>query len=93
MGCGVKMSQVEIRIKGHLDQSWSDWFDGLTIQYAEGDVTVMHGPIPDQAALYGLVAKARDIGLALLSIRLLENDASADANRSLPQNETMAHNT
>ncbi|UCG26327.1 MAG: hypothetical protein JSW55_10210 [Chloroflexota bacterium] len=67
------MLQVEIRVKGHLDQSWSEWLDGLVFRYAEGDETVMSGPIADQAALYGLVSKLRDIGLSLQSIRLLGN--------------------
>ena len=73
------MPQVEIRVKGHLDQSWSDWFDGLIFHYAEDDETVMSGPIADQAALYGLVSKLRDIGLPLQSIRLLGNSNPPEA--------------
>lgn len=73
------MLQVEVRLKGQIDQSWSDWFDGLAIRYAEGDQTVMSGPIADQAALYGLVSKLRDIGLPLLSIQLVEENHPSSA--------------
>jgi hypothetical protein len=74
------MPQIEIRVKGHLDQSWSNWLAGLAIDHAENDETLMSGPIVDQAALYGLVSKLRDIGLPLLSIRLVENGDPAGSN-------------
>ena len=62
------MQQVEIRVKGRIDERWSEWFDGLTITHSDQDETVLTGPVPDQAALYGLVAKLRDIGLPLVSV-------------------------
>lgn len=68
------MPKVTIKFEGHLDQSWSDWFDGLTIHYAKGDMTVMSGRIPDRAALYGLVTKARDLGLPLQSLHLEDDE-------------------
>lgn len=68
------MPQLEIRVKGYLDQSWSEWFGGLAIHHAESGETVMRGQIPDQAALYGLVSKLRDIGLPLLSIHLAQEE-------------------
>ena len=80
------MPYVEIRVKGHLDQSWSNWLAGLAIDHVENDETVMRGPIADQAALYGLVSKLRDIGLPLLSIRLLENGDLARSNTVLHPN-------
>lgn len=83
------MPQVEMRIKGHLDRSWSDWFDGLIIHYTSDGETLLKGPIPDQAALYGLVAKARDIGLQLLSIHLVENTSLVANNWASPQNELL----
>jgi hypothetical protein len=61
-----------IRVKSVLDESWSDWFDGLTITpQANGD-TLIAGSVRDQAALHGLLAKVRDMGLVLLSIRRVD---------------------
>ena len=63
------MRKVAIRVKGQIDTQWSDWFDGLTVKHIGGaDETVLTGLVPDQAALYGLLAKLRDIGLALVSV-------------------------
>ncbi|MBN1283845.1 MAG: hypothetical protein JXB47_00450 [Anaerolineae bacterium] len=58
----------EIRVKGHLDEQWSVWFDGLTLAQCPDDVTCMTGVVADQAALHGLLCKIRDIGLPLLSL-------------------------
>jgi hypothetical protein len=58
----------EIKIKGHLDQGWSDWFSGLELKHLEGDETLLSGPLPDQAALYGLLERLRDLNLTLLSV-------------------------
>ena len=69
-----KPSIYHIRVKGILDEKWSDWFDGFTIEYAAGD-TILTGPVADQAALHGLLAKIRDLGLPLLSVQRVE-DAS-----------------
>ncbi len=68
------MQQVEIRVKGRIDKRWSEWLDGLTITHTAQDDTVLAGPIPDQAALYGLVSKLRDLGLALSSVHCVELD-------------------
>ena len=58
----------EIRIKGHLDPHWSDWFAGLKLTYPEEDETLLSGPIPDQAALHGLLERIRDLNLTLISV-------------------------
>ena len=58
----------EIRVEGVLDQRWSAWFDGLQITSQPDGVTVIAGPVADQAALHGLLAKVRDLGLPLLSV-------------------------
>ena len=58
----------EIRIKGHLDDKWADWFDGLTITRADNGETVLRGPLVDQAALHGVLRKVRDLGLPLVSV-------------------------
>ena len=70
-----------IRIKGSLDYKWSDWFGGLTITNLENDETVLTGPVTDQAALHGLLAKLRDLGLPLLSVQLVNNTARAKNGR------------
>jgi hypothetical protein len=58
----------QIRVKEVLDEKWSDWFDGLTIA-PQDDETLLTGPVRDQAALHGLLAKVRDLGLPLLSVK------------------------
>jgi len=62
------MPRVEIRIQGRIDEHWSDWFDDLTIDHTGEDETILSGDVADQAALYGLLAKLRDLGLHLLSV-------------------------
>jgi hypothetical protein len=58
----------EIKIKGNLDQSWSESFAGLKLTYLEGDETLLSGPLPDQAALHGLIERIRDLNLTLISV-------------------------
>lgn len=62
----------EIRIKGHLDHAWEDWFTGLVVTLEEDGATLLTGPIVDQAALHGLLKKVRDLGMPLISINRLE---------------------
>jgi hypothetical protein len=57
-----------IRVKGHIDARWSAWFDGMTLTSENNGMTVIHGPVADQAALFGLLQKLRDIGLPLVSV-------------------------
>jgi len=66
------MQTVEIRVKGHIDKHWSDWFEGLIIRHTEQDETVLLGTVVDQAALYGVLAKLRNLGLSLLSVNSVE---------------------
>ena len=62
------MPQVyEIRIKGRLSADWSDWFDGFSL-FEEKDNTVLTGPVVDQSALFGVLARIRDLNLGLISI-------------------------
>lgn len=63
---------TEIRVKGQLDDRWADWFDGLTITLTDNGDTLLTGPVVDQAALYGLLRKVRDLGLPLLSVNIIE---------------------
>ena len=62
------MLRAEIRVKGQIDEHWSEWFEGLTITHTDKDETILSGTVTDQAALYGLLAKLRDLGLPLLSV-------------------------
>ncbi len=64
-----------IRVQGHLDPIWSDWFDGLTIMHDADGTTTLQGPVVDQAALYGLISRARDLGLTLLAVVPCESEA------------------
>jgi hypothetical protein len=64
-------AQYEIRVAGVLDSRWTDWFNGLRIS-VQGDETVIHGMIADQAAVHGLLTKVRDLGLCLISVRRLD---------------------
>ena len=58
----------EIKIRGHLDQCWSDSFADLKLTHLEGDETLLSGPLPDQAALHGLLEHIRDLNLTLISV-------------------------
>jgi len=58
----------QIRIKGHLGRQWTDWFEGLTITLEDDGVTLLSGPVVDQAMLHGLLKKVRDLGMPLLSV-------------------------
>jgi len=60
--------QYHVHIKGHLDPSWQDWLAGLQINYEAAGTTVLSGPLPDQAALYGVLLKIDRLGLTLLAL-------------------------
>jgi hypothetical protein len=62
----------QIRIQGHLGAQWTDWFAGLAITLDDNGETLLTGPVLDQAALYGLLRKVRDLGLPLLSVIRLQ---------------------
>lgn len=66
----------EIRVKGVLDETWSEWFGGLAIVPQAGGETLLTGPVRDQAALHGLLVKIRDMGLYLLSVHSMEAGTS-----------------
>ena len=70
--------RCEIRIKGHLDDRWADWFEGLTITREDNGETRLTGPVVDQAALHGLLKKVRDLGMPLVSVNRIE-PGQADA--------------
>jgi hypothetical protein len=58
----------EIKLRGHLDQRWSEWFADLKFTYLDEDVTLLSGSLSDQAELHGLLERIRDLNLTLLSV-------------------------
>ena len=67
----------EIRLEGILHAGWSTWFEGLQVS-ADGTQTVLSGKLADQSALHGVLAKVRDLGMRLVSVRQLDADDDAD---------------
>lgn len=72
------MPKVEIRVEGRIDEHWSQWLGDLTITHDSGDETILSGTVADQSVLYGILARLRDLGLALLSVNQLEVDGPAE---------------
>ena len=72
------MLSVEICVKGHIDEHWSEAFEGLRITHIEGVRSLLSGPIVDQAALYGLLARLWDLRLSLLSLEISEYTSGED---------------
>jgi hypothetical protein len=64
----------QIRVKDHLGREWTDWFGGLAITLEENGDMLLTGPVIDQAALYGLLRKVRDLGMALVSVHQIQYD-------------------
>ena len=62
------MQHIEIQVEGQIDPQWSEWFDGLAIRHLGSDRSRLVGAVIDQAALYGILAKLRDLSLALISV-------------------------
>ena len=58
----------EFRVRGHLDQHWAGWLDELTVRHNDDGTSTLTAPITDQAALHGLLAQVRDLGVALISV-------------------------
>ena len=91
-GNGREAGRYEIRLKGHLDTRWAAWFDGLSLTHASDGITIIHGPIADQAALHGLLQKVRDVGLPLVSVTCVEPDpAEVPANEPRPSRPASSH--
>jgi len=70
--------RYEIRLKGHLESRWAAWFDGLTLTHDGDGTTLIHGPVVDQAALYGLLTRVRDLGLPLISVTQVQPDPPSE---------------
>ena len=70
----------QIRVRGHLGQQWTDWFEGLTITLEENGETLLTGPVVDDAALYGLLKKVHDLGMPLLAVNRFESGTLCQPN-------------
>ena len=68
----------EIRLKGHLDLSWSEWLDAMMIIHQDNGETLLTGPVADQAALHGVLNRMRDIGIPLISVNPVEQPQAPD---------------
>ncbi len=69
---GSRLLVYQLRLKGHLSQEWTDWFDGYDLILEENGDTLLTGPVADQAALHGLLKKVRDLGMPLVSVNRVE---------------------
>ncbi|HWQ15620.1 MAG TPA: hypothetical protein VNL77_22660 [Roseiflexaceae bacterium] len=83
--------RYEIRIRGHLDARWANWFDGLTVAHEHDGTTVLAGPVVDQAALYGVLRKVRDLGLPLISVRAVGSARAAGSDGSVDTEHTRSN--
>ena len=66
------MPNIVIKVKGCLDQHWSEWFSEFEISHNEADETILIGKVEDQSALYGLISRLRDLGLSLIEVALID---------------------
>ena len=81
MGNGREFDQpgvYQVRIRGSLDEGWSDWFEGMVVVPQADNETLLNGSVDDQIALHGLLAKIRDLGLTLLSVQRVEKASDDD---------------
>jgi len=78
------MDRYELRIGGHLDQRWTAWFDGMTLTHEHDGTTTLRGDVHDQAALHGLIAKIRDIGVTLISITAINAPTRGSCRATTP---------
>ena len=77
----------QIRIKGHVGREWADWFGGLAITALDNGETLLTGPVVDQAALYGLLRKVRDVGMPLVSVMRVKSDPADASNVTQEMND------
>ncbi len=73
----IMTNSYQIRIKGHLDSSWSDWFDDFTIVHQSDGTTLLMGQVRDQPALHGLLTKIQNLGMPLLLVEQIETIENA----------------
>ena len=80
----MEQERYEIYVKGHMGPGWSDWFDGLTVANLEDGAARISGPIPDQAALHGVLARLHALNLALIELRQVSAGDQFDEQRHDP---------
>jgi hypothetical protein len=80
--------RYEIRLRGHLDSRWAAWFDGMSLSSESDGITVIRGPVIDQAALHGLLQKLRDLSLPLVSVTQVDLTDRPSTHLIEPQKET-----
>ncbi len=80
----MHMQNVEIRIKGCLDEHWSEWFNEFEISHTEANETILKGKVQDQSDLYGLIAKLRDLGVSLIAVNILDGSKKRAEEINLP---------
>jgi hypothetical protein len=68
----------EIKLQGHLDIKWSEWFYGLTITHEPDGTTTLYGPLPDQIVLHSVLDRLRDMNLPLLSVKQIVSDGQTN---------------
>ncbi len=64
--------RYELRVAEHLHKRWAGWFEGFALDHDGDGTTTLSGPVADQAALHGLLRKVRDLGMTLLSVRVVD---------------------
>lgn len=74
----MTLAIYQIRITGYLRPEWSEWFEGMTVTHESNGDTILSGPVRDQAALHGLLAKVRDLGLPLVSVNQVKPAPKSD---------------
>jgi len=67
-------ARYQIKVQGKLSENWSDWFSSMTVTL-ENDVTILTGPVADQAALRGILSRIWDLNLTLISVNRIETDS------------------
>ena len=80
------MLRVKLTVKKRINFNWSEWFEGMTIQHTDQDMTVLCGTVVDQAALYGLLAKLRNLGLPLVSVDSIDVIEEQDPGKARQEN-------
>jgi hypothetical protein len=83
------MQKIEIHVKGQIDEHWSEWFEGLNITHTETGESVLSGVLADEAAVYGLITKIRDLGLNMVSIINTHHDNDSKEIRKEEQQNQM----
>ncbi len=71
-GTDQENATYEIRITGHLEDRWAEWFEPMRVQADEDGTTVLIGSLPDQTALHGVLLKIRNMNLKIISVRQID---------------------